>query len=156
MNIFVVDFDPKKAARDLCDKHVVKMVTESAQLLSTWAHHQNKFDSNSLFKATHINHPCNIWLRQSNANVAWLIVHALEMSYEYTRRYHKIHKSQSVIDYVAKNVEFNNFEQHTDFVLCMPDQYKQSCPVKSYRSFYKGDKASFAKWKHSETPDWWY
>ena len=35
MNIFVLDEDPTIAAQMQCDKHVVKMIVESAQMLST-------------------------------------------------------------------------------------------------------------------------
>ena len=35
MNIFVTDVCPEISARTQCDKHVVKMVLESAQMLST-------------------------------------------------------------------------------------------------------------------------
>jgi hypothetical protein len=35
MNIFILDLDPVISASMLCDKHVVKMIVESAQMLST-------------------------------------------------------------------------------------------------------------------------
>jgi len=35
MNIFYLDKDPIKAAEMSCDKHVCKMIIESAQMLST-------------------------------------------------------------------------------------------------------------------------
>ena len=35
MNIFVLNKDPVLAAQEQCDKHVVKMIVESAQMLST-------------------------------------------------------------------------------------------------------------------------
>ena len=35
MNIFYLDRDPVIAAQMMCDKHVVKMILESAQMLST-------------------------------------------------------------------------------------------------------------------------
>ena len=35
MNIFILDKDPMKAAMMLCDRHVPKMIVESAQMLST-------------------------------------------------------------------------------------------------------------------------
>ena len=41
MNIFVLDNDPKKCAEAHCNKHVVKMILEHAQLMCT-AHHLNK------------------------------------------------------------------------------------------------------------------
>ena len=35
MNLFILNRDPIIAAQDQCDKHVVKMIVESAQMLST-------------------------------------------------------------------------------------------------------------------------
>jgi hypothetical protein len=35
MNIFVLDLDPRRCARYHCDFHVGKMITETAQILST-------------------------------------------------------------------------------------------------------------------------
>ena len=35
MNIFYVDKDPKTAAKMMCDKHIIKMILESAQMLCT-------------------------------------------------------------------------------------------------------------------------
>lgn len=37
----------------------------------------------------------------------------------------------------------------------MPDQYKvPDDAVKAYRDYYIGEKAGFAKWAYSSTPDW--
>ena len=65
MNIFVLDNDPFKAAEYQCDKHVVKMVLETAQLLCS-AH------ETAPYKRTHYNHPCAIWTRSSLSNYMWL------------------------------------------------------------------------------------
>ena len=35
MNIFILDRNPVKAAQMLCDRHIPKMIVESAQMLST-------------------------------------------------------------------------------------------------------------------------
>jgi hypothetical protein len=36
----------------------------------------------------------------------------------------------------------------------MPDEYKASNAIQSYRNYYVGDKKSFASWKNRETPTW--
>lgn len=58
MNIFRLDNDPISAAIYQCDKHVVKMCLETAQLLST-THRvlDGEEASPVLYKATHKNHP---------------------------------------------------------------------------------------------------
>ena len=152
MNIFVVDTDPEVAACQLCDKHVVKMVLETAQMLCTVAH-QNGFDK-APYKVAHPKHPCTLWAGKSAANWQWLIDHGLAMSEEYTRRYGRVHKSQAVIEWCARlPIKFSDKEQ-TPFAQAMPQQYKNPCAVTAYRAYYHGEKAAFATWK-SDTPPWW-
>ena len=91
MNIFVLDNNPYACARYHCDKHVVKMILESAQMICT-THHllpNPKLKYEIPYKATHTNHPCNRWLRDSLANYMWLykLTHALNNEYRY--RYNK-------------------------------------------------------------------
>ena len=95
MNIFVTDPDPVISAQTLCDKHVVKMVLESAQMLSTaWRDFSTKYsDDNELYKTAHLNHPCSIWVRQARENYKWLYRHFVALCDEYTHRYGKSHAS---------------------------------------------------------------
>ena len=152
MNIFVVDTDPEKAARQLCDKHVVKMVLETAQMLCTVAR-QNGFD-NAPYKKAHPKHPCTLWAGKSAANWTWLIDHGLAMCEEYTQRYGRTHKSEAVIRW-CRNLPIRfPAEQLTPFAQAMPEQYKNECTVTAYRAYYHGEKAGFATWK-SEVPKWW-
>lgn len=162
MNIFVLDTDPKLAARAHCDKHVVKMVLESAQLLST-AHHiaGSTIDLGSIYKPTHIEHPCAKWCRENAANYKWLYNLYHELAREYTHRYCKIHKAatitpflQSVPDGVLRRNPTSS-SSLTPFVQCMPDEYKHEDAVTAYRDYYVGEKASFAKWTNREPPYWW-
>jgi hypothetical protein len=37
----------------------------------------------------------------------------------------------------------------------MPDEYKVSSVVESYRNYYIGEKSSIAVWKYRETPEWY-
>lgn len=53
MNVFYLDRDPEKAASVQCDQHVVKMILESAQLLST-AHHELDGESPAYLSLIHI------------------------------------------------------------------------------------------------------
>jgi hypothetical protein len=138
MNIFYLDRDPAKAARLLCDKHVVKMILESCQMLAT-AHHL--LGSTATYKATHKNHPSAKWVRESKENYDWLWSHAMYIGWEYNRRYRKIHKC---LDYILgelktippelKDGPFTNPPQ------CMPDEYKDPNTVFAYRNYYVYDK----------------
>jgi hypothetical protein len=149
LNIFVLDEKPNKAAEYQCDKHVVKMVLESAQLMSTAV---NLTGGTGGYKPTHKNHPCSIWARQSKGNFQWLKQHALSLCEEYTKRYNKTHKSQAVIESLSDETIPDG--KQTPFVLAMPEQYRSEDPVESYRNYYQHEKASIAKWSHSEQPSW--
>jgi hypothetical protein len=71
MNIFVLDTDPQIAAGFLCNKHVVKMSLESAQMLCS------AFENGEApYKRSYYNHPCTKWARESQANYEWLLAHA--------------------------------------------------------------------------------
>lgn len=150
INIFVLDKDPKLAASYQCNKHVVKMIIESAQLLCT-AHNV------APYKKTHYNHPCAIWTRQSLQNYCWLVEHALELCNQYTVRYGKIHKTQAVIEWCEKNKPNLPNIGLTSFVLAIKNtQYHDPDPVKAYRNYYVAEKSKFAKWKPKcNTPSWW-
>jgi hypothetical protein len=152
MNIFVVDQNPVTAACQLCDKHVVKMILETAQMLCTVA--ANQGHANTPYRATHPKHPCTLWAAKSADNWSWLVQHGLAMCGEYTRRYGRTHKSEAVILWCARLTMGFPESGLTPFAQAMPEQYKNECAVTAYRAYYHGEKASFATWK-SEVPQWW-
>jgi len=146
MNIFILDTNPVLAAQMQCDKHVVKMVLESAQILSTI--------NGGPYKPTHKNHPCVLWVSASPANYQWLSRHAIALCVEYTVRYGKRHKCQDIIVDLAISDAYDNDEK-VSFVQCMPDEYKGDDPVEAYRRYYRGAKAHFATWTNRDKPTWW-
>lgn len=152
MNIFVLDYDPIKAAKFQCDKHVVKMPLESAQILCS------TFDPKiAPYKRTHYNHPCSIWARKSKKNYLWLIKHGLALCKEYTYRYGKNHKSKEVILWCKNNIKQLRFESEgkTHFILCFDEKYKIGNAVESYRQYYKVEKRQIANWaKNRLRPSW--
>ena len=93
MNIFYLDKCPVKAASFQYNKHVVKMILESAQMLCT-AHHLLG-NTNVPYKPTHKNHPSAVWVRQNAKHYQWLYNHMLALGNEYTKRYNKIHKTMA-------------------------------------------------------------
>lgn len=153
MNIFVLSADPIQAARDQCNKHVVKMVLESAQLLVT------AFPKGvTPYKHTHFNHPCAVWMRSSLSNYGWLLAHACELCNEYTRRYGKVHKSEAVI--MSLDVPDLPDVGLTPFARAIKEPWKSQSLhmpiVEAYRYYYHGDKARFAKWApRASAPSWW-
>lgn len=158
MNIFVLDTDTNLAAKYHCDKHVVKMILETAQLLCT-AHHLNgsKNPDNIPYRKTHFNHPCAVWCRESLLNYNWLCDLGMELCIEYSNRYNKIHKTQAVIKWCIDNkpISFPN-TKFTKWPLAMPNTCKISNDiVECYRHYYKEEKKVIAKWNYSNIPEWW-
>ena len=138
MNIFFLDKDPHIAAIYHCDKHVVKMILECAQLLycAHWVLNPCEVPEFA-YKKTHINHPCSIWVRESIENYEWLCELAIELCKEFTFRYNKIHKTQRHIEWLICNPPFDiPAVKQTPIRLAMPEEYKTTDPIESYRLFY--------------------
>lgn len=155
MNIFVLSEDPIRAAQAQCNKHVVRMVLETAQLLGN-AHPS----ADALYQHTHYNHPCSKWVRQSLSNYKWLLLHGWALCEEYTRRYGKVHRSQCVIErYVDAQPDLPNVGL-TPFSRSIKEPWKgqtSALPVvEAYRAYYVGDKSRFAAWApRAQPPEWW-
>jgi hypothetical protein len=152
LNIFILDYDPIKAARYQCDKHVVKMPLETAQILCAIFE-----PGKAPYKRTHFNHPCTIWSRESKENYLWLIQHGLALCDEYTYRYGKIHKSRAIIKWCQKNLKKLSFDKEakTRFSLCFDEKYKIGNAVESYRQYYRVSKNNIACWnKERAKPNW--
>jgi len=158
MNIFVLDQDPKLAALYHCDKHVVKMILESAQLLST-AHRLCGGDSINTYKPTHINHPCSIWVRESSNNYNWLynlfVCLLDEYWYRYGNKKNKQHKCAELKN-ILKNVPPNIPELiMTPWRTAMPEECKISLDViTNYRHYYKTHKTNLLNYTLREKPFW--
>lgn len=182
MNIFVLDSDPDTAALYHCDKHVLKMILETGQLLCTahwvlWAKQLGKErsdfrlvrdlqqfllesvpkDRQPPWKLTHINHPCSVWVRETVSNYHWTLRLMGSLLQQYKRRYKKRHKSTTVYEWLVENVPPGIPDEYvTDHPLCMPDECKVgNDAVASYRKYYTERKAYMAKWKNGVTPPWW-
>ena len=163
MNLFILDKDPIKAAQLQCDKHVVKMIVESAQMLST-AHRmldgvQSRRKSQSgktmskywelpddreavLYKAVHMGHPCTVWTMQNDNNYRWHFEHFSALCKEYTYRYDKIHATQTKLrKYLAMKHE--------------PQCINENDIVQSYKDYYqtKQDRFKMA-WTRRPIPEW--
>ena len=175
-NIFVVDDDPRVAARALCDEHVNKMITETAQMLSV-AHRvldgtpsrtrtktgRSKLEfilpgdlDKILYKTSHLNHGCTVWARATDSNYRWLAEHGLEMAEEFVRRRGKRHKAGNLIESHLKLPPANIPKGPlTPFYLGMPERFHGPSAVDSYRKFYLECKP-FASWKWGAPPPAWY
>ena len=160
MNIFYLSSCPQEAAEAHCDKHVVKMVLESAQLLSSAHRVLDEDDAHpDLYKIAHKNHPSTIWTRSSKQHYDWLFRLFRMLSAEYTLRYSrdvlKFHKTWNklgkILEVAPKNIKDNGW---VDPPQCMPDHCKDEDVVTAYRNYYILEKNNIAKWKFSEQPQW--
>ena len=160
MNIFYLDTDIDECAKAHCDKHVVKMLTEYAQILSTALHkNANSKDSAELidyvYKASYVNHPACVWAAKSRANFLWLCELGIALYKEYNRRYAKEHKAYQII----LNAKYFHWlikpGELTERPQCMPEEYRHANPVEAYRAYYRGEKMHFATWKApAQSPAW--
>lgn len=169
MNIFFLDDDPKICAQAHCDKHVIKMILEYAQMMST-AHRVLDPQSDlheSMYKITHKNHPSCKWVRETEGNYKWTHELWFWLAKEYWWRYEKMHKSwETLYNKLSHTPENIPSGGTTEPPLCMPDEYKINTgnpvqdTIESYRSYYLNDKADFAKWggiveNMRQPPGWW-
>ena len=156
MNIFILNECPEESAKQMMDKHVVKMPTESMQMVSTC---MDYFGLPSPYKPVMLNHPCTIWARQSRENMRWLLRHTNALCKEYTVRYNKKHKVEETLEEWMPTIITMLCDLPpsglTPFAQAMPERYKDDLDAcKAYQSYYLGDKWFFASWK-TELPDWW-
>ena len=163
MNIFALHQNPHLAARFHCDKHVVKMILETAQILCTVLHKKELGLEDIPYRKTHANHPCTIWAGETLQNFNWLITLGKALSDQYTKRYGKVHKSFQVIEYV-ENFLLNGGERFficshkgiSSFATAMPENcIIENDPIASYRKYYLQEKSYMAKWnKGVSAPEW--
>ena len=160
MNIFILHRWPKIAARYHCDKHVVKMILETAQLLYSvhWMLQTPNLPKNA-YKLSHKNHPCSIWARQTLSNYLWLASLGWWLCKEYQYRYgeQKVHKTESHIVWLLNTppASLPNLGL-TKFAQAMPDPYKNEDVTKAYQTYYVESKLKqrgIVKYTKRETPE---
>jgi hypothetical protein len=153
MNIFVLSLDPREAAEYHCDKHVVKMILETAQLLycSHWMLNPDGLPPVA-YKKTHPNHPCSIWIRESIENYQWLSELGLALCDEYTYRYGKRHKTQDHLEWLASHIPPLPEVARTQFRMAMPNEFKCEDPVLAYHKYYLIAKERMLKFSKRPPP----
>jgi hypothetical protein len=182
MNIFILDERPVEAAQMQCDKHVVKMILESAQMLctshrfldgkmeirksknnrniKTWVLTDER--ENIMYKSAHVNHPCTIWTRACAHNYNWLLKHFDALCSEFVFRFGKRHKSDSLLQILSnmpENISYNN--TNSEFAVAIsediyPGIKNEKRPIQSYRNYYveKNKKQFEMKWTKRPKPEW--
>lgn len=188
MNIFLFDKNPELSARSYPFDYLNKMPLEYCQLMSTahrvingtmylektkngrnikrWKLSDSlcpDFD-NILYKATHVNHPCGIWIRECHENYMYVYDLYLYCLEEYKRRRGKEHDCAKLEQYLG----FSPWErgggkiklhcdEPTNFVEAMPYQYKHKTnPVESYREYFHEEKQHLHYWENGAQPPEWF
>ena len=161
MNIFILDENVKTNAMYHADKHVVKMPTETAQMISFVYHDKELWDEEIPdfimdFSKTHYKHPCSIWIRESLSNFIYACKLGLELYNEYQFRYNKPDKHQracQIFQYAIDNPPKIKDKGLTPFALAMDEKYiKFVSAVENYRYYYNKGKNHLFSWKNREKP----
>ena len=178
MNIFYLNPNPEICAQWHNNSHCSKMIIEYAQLMSTahrvldgeeyYGQTKNgrkikrwKLSSNLesvLYKASHVNHPSGIWVRQSRGNYFWLYELWKELNKEFMYRYDhdKSHESfrklEDALYMPPMNIPDGTWTEPTP---AMPDDVKDNCSLTAYRNYYIEYKQHLAKWGKREEPHWY-
>jgi hypothetical protein len=165
MNIFFLHTNPRKCARWHCDKHVVKMILETCQLLYTchWMLNSSlatapfrKGTEQRGYKKSHWNHPCAKWVRGSLLHYVWLASLGKELVREYKVRYkRRTHGCEEHMEWLFWNPPL--LLKNTGWsepAKAMPDLYKSGDSVASYRRYYINDKTRMLHYTNRHTPHW--
>jgi hypothetical protein len=147
MNIFFLHLIPKICAQMHLDKHVIKMILETAQLLCSAHYMVERTSYIPCYKLTHKNHPSAKWVRESKGNYEWLCQLGIELCKEYTYRYGKIHKCEKYIEDLSRNIPPLPDLGFTKPAQAMPDMYRDKDAVEAYRAYYFFDKMYIHSWK---------
>ncbi len=154
MNIFVTDSCPVQSARNLPDKHIVKMPLETCQMLaiiySDWYYGVGKLykQDGTPYRTEHgafRNHPCTQWAAANQYNLAWLILHGVALCDEYHQRYlPKVHTCYDVLCQ-AQVIYHDCFDELltdaaakvTDFTRAMPDNIKSDFTITTTTAYQR-------------------
>jgi hypothetical protein len=165
MNLFILSLCNKECAEWMVDSHVVKILLEAVQMLSTAKRFLDPagVDEDVVYKECHVNHPVSIWVRESYANYVWTLdlvdaLHA-EWKYRYNHPPDKVHKSYMVAQWLRQYPPPDHTfpsEGLTPFAQAMPNTYKDRDAVVAYRQYYMGEKTTLAKWTKRSCPPWYH
>lgn len=135
MNIFYLHENPERAAEYHYNKHVIKMVIETAQMLCT-AHHVCG-DGDVPYRKTHPNHPTTQWVRASKKHYQWAYRFMLALGNEYTKRYGKVHmtiqKCKEPLKRIPSGITANTWVEPPQ---AMPDEFRNENTIQAYWDYY--------------------
>lgn len=162
VNFFYLDKDPKKCAKYYCDKHIIKIPIEIAQILSK-IHYELKsnIDINKIYKNSSVI-PITLgpylWSIESIDNYLWTCNLGIELINEYKIRYNKtIHKTEDILIFLLNNppklpkIGITKFKMTNKYDMF---QYISDNPVICARYNYCEMKCINDKWTKRNKPLW--
>lgn len=189
MNIFILSEEREplvhyqQQAQYHIDKHVVKMIAESTQMLVTvlaaqprhlkqldklasWPHIADNLPCKPLSAST-TKHPCTGWTASRIEHFNYLACLALQLCHEHRYRY-PLSAEHAYMPWLQAlvstlTVDFNlgpTAALPTQFAIAVKDANKRSIAadhanaLDTYRRYYVRDKRSFATWKKRMKPMW--
>jgi hypothetical protein len=160
MNLFFLSICVKRCARYHFDKHM-KMILELCQLLCTAWHmlDESEAKKHNLYRKTHYNHRCAVWVRAHINNYRYTVNLALALCDEWRFRYDhpptKLHGSESILLFLKSNappsIPTFHIPKHRNNPLCFtlpmpqampdeckykPDKLSATCCMIAYRRYY--------------------
>lgn len=164
MNLFLLDTNPTACARAHCDKHVVKMTLESAQILCSAHWLADGFVGEGWYGLTHKGHPVVRWAAANVQHYRVVYAQFAALAAEYEYRYGREHLSWCKLGKVLEEPpQFIDYGAPVGYVLCMPEEYwggpskyvaRLDTAVAAYRRYYRGEKQRMFKWTGRDVPDW--
>lgn len=161
MNVFICEVDPRESAKSLSDKHVVKMVVETTQILSSVCALRNVKDE-SLYRPTHTGHPVVVRSVNDDNYLRWVIDHGKALLSEYIHRYGRLHASSTVM-LRAEEILTTHFDVpdvatfDEAWPKCVLDEFRGDSLVTAYRKHLIQKYNRWArqpKWTNREYPTW--
>lgn len=159
MNIFILSENHEENATWHVDRHVVKQITEGNQMLCTARRLLG--DDSAPYEIAYPNHPITKWVRESQDNYIFTCNYVISLCKEYTFRYGKIHKGESIVqDCLNKTPDFEKKEMtpHIYAVSKMGNAIKfikdNMNVTEIYKLYYCLDKSHLFSWKNRSVPFW--
>lgn len=153
MQIYFLDSNPKLSAQYHPDKLVVKMITESLQILSTVCHIHNQSEL-AVYKKTHSNHPSVVWASETIDNYLWLYDMTYWLYEEYKHRYNnKQHLAGEKFKMLG--IPYIKEEGLTKIKYGYKDErYHFEDRTEGYREYLKCEKSHILKYTKRNIPEW--
>jgi len=142
-------------AHRICDGQEYYDLTANGRKIKRWRLSDDR--EQRLMKASHVNHPSNIWARANHLNYKWLYEMWCHLLDEYTYRYGKVHACARLRNDLAKLPEKIPVGLcETEPTPAMPDDCKiVNNSLASYHKYYNEKKTRFARWTKRPAPNWY-